>query len=161
MKLPLIVLISAAFLWGCQAPEDARTPLDAAATESGGRHAPQSETERALLEHAAMLPAGVRERVGAQTISASEPYKAASGFTCRRLFLEAGGQQETKLACGDDEGWFFVPDVYRDEQPAAPEPQAEVKLSPTGEATAIETRAVREGAPASSDDEEAPERAGP
>jgi hypothetical protein len=137
MKFPTLVLLSATLLWGCKAPEDARTPLDAAATESGGRHTPQSESERAILEKAATLPVGVKEKVGDQTLSASESYRAASGFTCRRLLLESPNDQEIRLACGDEQGWFFVPDVYRDEQPAHVEPQAEVKLSPSGEATAI------------------------
>jgi hypothetical protein len=115
MKFPTLVLLSATLLWGCKAPEDARTPLDAAATESGGRHTPQSESERAILEKAATLPVGVKEKVGDQTLSASESYRAASGFTCRRLFLESpGSDQEVRLACGDEQGWFFVPDVYRD-----------------------------------------------
>lgn len=162
MKLPFTVLLGGWLLWGCGAPEDARTPLDAAATENGGRHALQSDTERALVERAAVLPVGVKEKIGTHTVSASEPYRAASGFTCRRLFLEGPSELEIRLACGDDEGWFFVPDVYRDERPLQPEPQAEVRLSPHGEATVVDSPSLQPASPSSNDGEDTvPEQAGP
>src|SRR5690606_32239873 len=113
-------------LVSCGKPEDARNPSDAAATESGGRHLPATEEEKRLLARAAVLPEGVKEKLGESVVSASAQYQAASGFTCRRLFVETKNQQQVRLACGDDKGWFFVPDVYRDDQPAAAGERAEV-----------------------------------
>ncbi len=137
MKTFLIAALIAVQLVGCKKPEDARNPGDAAAMESGGRHVPHSEEERLLLQRAAALPTGVKEKVGAHTVSASSRYHAASGFTCRKLFVETKGRQQMRLACGDEEGWFFVPDVYHEEQPMAGGDRHEVKISATGEATAI------------------------
>jgi hypothetical protein len=136
MKKLLIAALFAVPVLGCGKPQDARNPSDAAATESGGRHLPTTEEEKQLLQQAATLPHGVKEKWGDSLVSASSFYQAASGFTCRRIFVETKSQQQTRLACGDKKGWFFVPDVYRDE-PEAGDEKAEVMISSTGEATAV------------------------
>lgn len=147
MKFRILLLSAAAVgSFGCGPAKDARPPKDAAATESGGRHEPQTEEERQLLAHVATLPSGVREKVGKLTLTASDKYQAASGFHCRRLFVDDAGKQDVKLACGDKKGWFFVPDVFRGESEQV-DAEGEVQLSANGEATATEvvgSRAVDE-----------------
>lgn len=141
MRALFFVGIAAASLLGCRGPKDARHPEDAVETESGGRHEPQSAAERKLLERLAHLPEGVKEKVDDQTMSASGKYHAASGYSCRAVTLEKGGERSVRLACGDKRGWFFVPDIYQMKGASAgassslPEPV--VHVSATGEATVV------------------------
>jgi|GEM_PF-4379465 len=145
-------------------PPDARTPQDAAATDSEGRHEPSSKKEKALAKRIATLKAGESVRVGDVRVSASEKYFAASGYECRRAFLESDGQQEVRLVCGEESGWFFVPNVSGGgELPkthaAQPEDaSADVELSPTGEARAVS--APSNAAPSSAAPSGAPESKG-
>ncbi len=124
---------------GCGRPSDARHPEDAVATESGGRHEPESREERAILDRVADLPAGVHAKVGEKTLTASRPYHAASGYHCRTVTIQGGESEQRRLACGDDEGWFFVPDVYHQGKLVEESPEPVVRVSPTGEATVVDS----------------------
>lgn len=114
--LPLFCAIFATATFGismaaCSTPPDVRTPVDAAATDSAGRYPPSTKEERAFLAHVATLPSNQPARVEGFEVVASPPYDAASGYRCRRLMLARGGEQSVRLACGDEQGWFFAPDV--------------------------------------------------
>ncbi len=109
--LPLVSAIFSISLGACSAPPDVRTPVDAAATDSAGRYPPSSEEERVFLAQVATLPSNQATRVGGFEVVPSPPYDAASGYRCRRLLLARGGEQAVRLACGDEQGWFFAPDV--------------------------------------------------
>lgn len=131
----LALLISS----GCSRPHDARHPEDSAATESGGRHEPKTDEERKLLARVAVLPTNVREKVGRKTVSASEPYQAASGYSCRNVTIERGGEQSRRLACGDKSGWFFVPDIFHQGESVDVPSEPVVQVSATGEAEAVDS----------------------
>lgn len=136
-----VLLVGGALLLltsGCNRPTDARHPEDAVATESGGRHEPASPEERAILERVADLPVNVREKVGDRTLTASRTYHAASGYSCRTVTIEDAQEQVHRLACGDDDGWFFVPDVYHQGVVVEPPSEPVVRISPTGEATVVD-----------------------
>lgn len=124
-------------------PPDARSPEDAAATDGGGRYEASTEDERLLAQKASTLRAGESLQVGEVKMSASEKYHAASGYECRRVFLETQGQQSLRLACGRKDGWFFVPSVNEDgsAKEAAQAETKEVEVSASGEAHAVSAQA--------------------
>jgi hypothetical protein len=106
--------VSVAVVLGCSS-QPALSARDAAdASDTGGKLAARSPSERALLDSLPSLPPGVARRVGAVTVTAEAPYAAASGRTCRVLRLDADrkGQGSRRLACSDGTSWFFVPDVF-------------------------------------------------
>lgn len=79
---------------------------------TGGRVEAGSDDERRILAQADALPAGEKTTVGSLAVVADEPYFAASGRTCRWLTVftgKVGGDR--RLACKDQRGWFFAPDV--------------------------------------------------
>ncbi len=90
---------------------DARTPADAAMTEGQGRRLPMTKEEEVLLGKVAELPTNGSTMVGGLEVVAFPPYDSASGYRCRRVMLNRSGEQDVRLACGDEEGWFFAPDV--------------------------------------------------
>ncbi len=102
------------FLSACGTPHDARHAVDASLTENPGRLEPNSEAENQVLAKLDQLPSGKPQKVGSEVVSAEPPYLAASGLECRNLQL--GGR--ARLACKDEQGWYFVPDVQGAEAPS-------------------------------------------
>lgn len=96
-------------LVGCGKKHEVRDPADVAATEHAGRIEPATETERRILGALDALPNGVPRAVGDVTVTATAPYLAASGNTCRQLSWKTA----SRVACRDADGWYFVPDVFR------------------------------------------------
>ena len=95
-------------LLGCGEKHEARTPQDAHATENPGRHEAANEHEKQVLASLDTLKPGEVKTVGKDSATADESYASASGQRCRHVTFSAG----TKLACRDDQGWYFVPDVF-------------------------------------------------
>lgn len=93
------------------------------ANDTGRTVAARSEGERALLGKVPSLPSGVVTRVGSDSVSAEEPYTAASGRTCRALTITPAASRNAthRLACTDGRTWFFVPDVFGSEGDAGAE----------------------------------------
>lgn len=78
----------------------------------GGRVEAVDDDERSILAEIERLPTGEQTTLGATTVVAEEPYRAASGNTCRWLSLTTrGGASARRLACSDGASWFFAPDV--------------------------------------------------
>lgn len=125
--------------FGCSRPHDARHPEDTAATESGGRHEPQTDEERKLLARVRVLPTNVKEKVGSRTVSAAQAYHAASGYSCRNVTIEEGGERTQRLACGDESGWFFVPDIYHQGESVDAPSEPVVQVTSSGEAEAVDS----------------------
>jgi hypothetical protein len=100
--VPLFVLLA------CGSKREARSPEDALATENPGRVEAVSEAERAILKSLDKLPAGAPQTVGREVVIAQAAYFAASGEHCRQVAWKT----ESRLACKDDAGWYFVPDVF-------------------------------------------------
>ncbi len=111
MKLQSSMLISFALL-ACSSPPDARSSADAQAIESGGRRAPTTDEERQLLDAIAAAKPGGSAQLGKIKLAISGEYAAASGATCREVSIAGSARSDSqRLACGDAEGWFFVPSV--------------------------------------------------
>jgi hypothetical protein len=93
-------------------PASARDVADA--NDTGRALAASDATERALLGQVAMLPSGSPQRVAGVTVSAEQPYAAASGRKCRALIVTTTPSRPptSRLACSDGAQWFFVPDVF-------------------------------------------------
>jgi hypothetical protein len=96
------------FLAACGGKREARSPEDALATENPGRVEAASEAERAILKNLDDLPPGKPHPVGREMVTAEAAYFAASGEHCRQVTWKAN----SRLACKDDAGWYFVPDVF-------------------------------------------------
>jgi len=105
---PFSLLVAVTLVTGCGRKRDLRTPEDATATESGGRVEPASESERSILRALDQLPSGKMQTVGRERVTAGAPYFAASGVRCR----EVSWDKEHRLACREEEGWYFVPNVF-------------------------------------------------
>ena len=67
-----------------------------------------NDTERETLARLSDLPAGDSVTIAGEQVTAGEPYHAASGRRCREVSL--GGA--ARLACEQEQGWVFVPDVF-------------------------------------------------
>ncbi len=83
---------------------------------------PTTEGERELLARIEQVPAGEPVALGGQVFVVDEPYAAASGRMCRSVEIRGSAGSETvevKLACEEDAGWVFVPDVFADAEPVA------------------------------------------
>jgi hypothetical protein len=108
----LMVLCGCVELAGCSQPPDARSTADADAIEMRDRSRPQTEEEIQLLQQIATLSEGASSQLGKVTVSVESSYLAASGATCKQTAIvgskESDGQ---RLACHDEQGWFFAPDV--------------------------------------------------
>ncbi len=105
------ILLSGASL-SCSAPPDARSTADVEAVELGAHRAPSSEEEKRLLAALDELPPGQSENIGRANIAAGPPYFAASGATCRKTQISGSAELDgDQLACKDEQGWFFVPDL--------------------------------------------------
>ncbi len=109
----VFLMLFMAFLSACSA-QPQTSPRDVAdANDTGGRLAPSSDGERALLLRLSKLPSSAPQRVGDATVVAEPAYQAASGQTCRALHLtQANAAARHRLACSDGKTWFFVPDVF-------------------------------------------------
>ncbi|HSC87639.1 MAG TPA: hypothetical protein VLC09_10230 [Polyangiaceae bacterium] len=122
----------------CGSPQDARHPDDAVATEVPGRLEPTSAAERQVLTSLDQWKPDTAQKVGADTVVAERPYLAASGQQCRNVRFS----QASRLACRDDQGWYFVPDVFGNDPgptagvtdappaPAQPAPAAQAGTGP-------------------------------
>jgi hypothetical protein len=117
-KTHCFVLLAGSALAACGSPGDARTPEEAAQTDSGGGVVPASQAERQVLGALDQLPPDSEQSVGGLAVSAGAPYHSASGRTCRRVTLKAhSGAPAGKLACkSQQDGWVFVPGVFADTQ---------------------------------------------
>ncbi len=74
--------------------------------------------EELLLGRLASLPANESIQLEGQVFTASTPYVAASGRTCRRISIETDATPRRRLACDDSEGrWVFVPNPFPAEAP--------------------------------------------
>jgi hypothetical protein len=109
-----------------KAPQDARTPEDAEATEDGTAAVGTTAGERAVLGKVESLPTGVPTKVGSVTVTAEEAYAAASGRHCRQLRLDEGGKTRNRLACQQEDAWFFAADVMQ----APPTPSGQSPTTP-------------------------------
>jgi|GEM_PF-1924343 len=108
MKRTFLVMVALAFLPACGKKHEARSAEDAQATENAGRVEPTSQSERAILKSLDELPSDAARTVGGETVKAEPPYSAASGERCRYVAWD----QQRRLACREQAGWYFVPDVF-------------------------------------------------
>ncbi len=107
--LPLLLWIVGA----CSSRDrDARSPEEVAVTEKPGRLEPATPTERQLLERLDSLATGELLSLEGTTVTADAIYTSASGSKCRRVSFVSDQKQQPRLACRDEQGWFFVPDVF-------------------------------------------------
>jgi hypothetical protein len=112
VKRTVIAAALAALTFACASapPPTARDLADA--NDTGGTLAARGDNERKLLGELGKLPSGTPQRVGDASVVAEEPYVAASGRTCRALSITTSRAALHRLACGDGKTWFFVPDVF-------------------------------------------------
>lgn len=73
---------------------------------------PETQGERELLARMGRVPVSQPVTFAGQTFVVDAPYAAASGRLCRSVRVEGGRDVALKLACEEDSGWVFVPDVY-------------------------------------------------
>lgn len=91
---------------------EARSPEDVVATEHPGRLEPTSPGEKQLLERLDTLGSEETLAVDGSSVTAETSYWSASGNECRRASFVSGNERRERLACRDEAGWFFVPDVF-------------------------------------------------
>ncbi len=97
---------------GCGHPPDSRSSADAHAVEEGGHRAPSTEEEKRLLAAIESSAPGAEINVGSAQVTAQASYFAASGAQCRRVSIVGSSKYDgIHLACADEVGWFFVPDI--------------------------------------------------
>lgn len=87
-----------------------------------GRVPPETAGERELLARMEEVPVGEPVALGSQIFVVDAPYAAASGRLCRSVEIRSSPSAESgevKLACEENSGWAFVPDVFADERAAA------------------------------------------
>lgn len=113
-----LVLVSAlAGACGAGAPP-AESEIWHAANLRPGVELATSPGEELLLARLASLPADESVRLEGEVFRAGAPYVAASGRTCRRVFIETDAAPRERLACDDSEGrWVFVPNPFAAEAP--------------------------------------------
>lgn len=80
---------------------------------------PDTQGERELLARMESIPVSEPVTFAGQTFLVDAPYAAASGRSCRSVRVEGGRDVELKLACEEDAGWVFVPDVFAEGSAAA------------------------------------------
>lgn len=95
----------------------ARPPSDrdiADANDTGRTLTADTAAERELLRRLPQLRAGTPQSIGEDSVVAEPAYTAASGRTCRALWLTSGkaGNTSHRVACSNGSEWFFVPDVF-------------------------------------------------
>ena len=73
-----------------------------------GTRAPASALEETLLPQLADLGPTSSVSVDGHTVSASEPYDAASGKRCKHILIDGA---QSALACEMDQGWRYVPTI--------------------------------------------------
>ncbi len=108
-------VLLAGLLAGCGGPPtDARTPREAQATEEPQRDLGQTDQERAILAQVGELPAGKSLVIDSTRVKAGTIYTAASGHRCRSVSIKNAERTRKRLACHEDDSWFFVPNVMGD-----------------------------------------------
>ncbi len=115
MKASLILLALALTGVGsaCSSTEpEARSPEDVVATEHPGRLEPTSPGEEQLLARLDTLKPEEALTVDGSQVTAEASYWSASGNECRRASFVSSTERRERLACRDEQGWFFVPDVF-------------------------------------------------
>ena len=80
---------------------------------------PETQGERELLARMESVPVSRPVSFAGQTFIVDAPYAAASGRPCRSVRVEGGRDVQLKLACEEDTGWVFVPDVFAGEEAEA------------------------------------------
>lgn len=79
---------------------------------------PADEVEREILQRLPTLTPEQPVTIDGAIVSAAAPYHAASGRTCRSLTItNADRSARSRLACREDAAWFFVPQVFRADEP--------------------------------------------
>lgn len=117
-----VSLVAWASLVGCGRPSDVRSPDEVRVTEAATRTEPESAADRAILAKVGELAPGKTTHVAGWFVTVGRPYKAASGAECRPFAMtkdetSQGGNERTRLACKDANGWFFAPEVIAGEAP--------------------------------------------
>lgn len=107
-----ILFIAAALVAAAcaSAPEAAPDPHYVALTEASTSQ-PADDLERAVLTRLEKLEPGSEVAIGGARVTAGEAYFAASGRTCREVYIRGKGPERARLACLVDAAWAFVPDV--------------------------------------------------
>jgi hypothetical protein len=107
----VVLALSAACASSTPKGADAQMLTDAA--DRGGRLEPASDAERAVLQQLDALAPDQPRDSGTTTIVAGPEYEAASGRRCRAVHVTISKSRasQTRLACRDGNGWFYVPDV--------------------------------------------------
>lgn len=117
-------------LSGCATTKPAPTRMLAVPAAGARVVAPRDAAEAAVLQELPSLaPESVPMRAG--QAQAGAVYLAASGRTCRSLTLAGAA----KVACRDDERWFFVPnpmaDVVAPSEPAEANTVGDAESAPS------------------------------
>jgi hypothetical protein len=112
LDVSLCVLLTA--LGACSRPASLSARDAADANDTGQANFGKSAGERDVLQRLPHLPNGAPQQIGGLVVTASAPYAAASGRTCRSLELSMPSSKEAsrRLACSNGNAWFFVPDVF-------------------------------------------------
>ncbi|WP_428265145.1 hypothetical protein [Haliangium sp.] len=76
---------------------------------------PVDGAEREILLELPSLAPGQQASIAGRVVVAEAPYPAASARTCREVHIssDAGGPERARLACREDDAWFFVPEVFQ------------------------------------------------
>lgn len=82
------------------------------AQDTGTRTAGANNLEKAVLVELPSLPPESPRTIQGQPVVAGAAYFAASGRQCRQVTLGSSTGSSRRLACADEDGWFFVPDVF-------------------------------------------------
>lgn len=112
----LLFGLFATSLVACSGNPDARTPAEAAQTDSSGKVEPASAAEREVLNALSSLPGASERKFAGVSVQIAAPYHSASGRQCRQVTFTGAQSSDVKLACRDEGEWVFVPNVFASSQ---------------------------------------------
>lgn len=116
--LRTVILTSALAAAACASTQPRPTAREVREANDVGRAiAPVNATEEQILADAERLPADMPKEINGTSVTASLPYFAASGRTCRRFVIGYSEDPVTKLSCKGRDGWYFVPNIFARRRP--------------------------------------------
>jgi hypothetical protein len=108
--LALLLLASGCVLNPPQPQGTADSKIDQ--VENGDRHAGQ---DAGLIAVVASMQAHETSAIDGMRVESGQAFSAASGRLCKYITLsqpDNPGKATTRLACQDNHGWFFAPDIF-------------------------------------------------